>query len=385
MNDSSTELRAIGDVDPVTRAEIRRLATRDGGPCVSIFMPTHRFRPDVGEDPIRLRLLLDEAHARLCALGLRSPRAWEVLAPHRELLGRLDFWLHQSFGLALFAAPGFHRRYRVPLPLDDEVTVGTRFRVRQLLSLPSGDEQFSVLSLSPHRVRLFAATPTTFAELPLADVPQDEATAVAFDDLERQSHTRSPLGRSRMLHGHGGDHPAQAEELVRFLSAVDHGLRSALGPDRGPVVVAGTAPDVDAFCRVTHRPECVVGRVEGDPARWGLKELHDLAYRAARPALEAERAAAVHRVHEAADEHVVVDLSEIARAAEQGEVASLLVASGAPTGPWAGDTLDRAIAETLGHGGSAISVDPLDLRRSAEGPPGELVEAPCAAAVLRGS
>ena len=383
MNDLAPELRAVGDVDPVTRAEIRRLATRDRGPCVSIYMPTHRFRPDIGEDPLRLRLLLDQAHAQLCALGLRSPRAWEVLAPHRELLGRLDFWLHQSFGLALFAAPGFHRRYRVPLPLDEEVTVGTRFRVRQLLSLPAGDEQFSVLSLSPHRVRLFAATPTTFAELPLADVPQDEASAVAFDDPERQSHTRSPLGRSRMLHGHGGDDPVQAEELVRFLAAVDHGLRTALGPDRGPVVVAGTGPDVDAFCRVTRHPGSVVGRVEGDPSRWGLKELHDLAFRAARPALEAERYAAVRRVHETSDDHVVVDLSEIARAAEQGQVASLLVAAGAPSSPWAGDALDRAIAETLGHGGNAISVDPVDLRGGAEEAVGAPVEAPCAAAVLR--
>jgi len=367
----------------VTRSEIRRLAVWDRGPCVSIFMPTHRFRPDIGEDPLRLRILLDEAHARLCSLGLRSPHAWEVLAPHRELLGRLDFWLHQSFGLALFAAPGFHRRFRVPLPLDQDVTVGSRFRVRQLLTLPSGDEQFSVLALSPHRVRLFAATPTTFAELPLASIPQDEASAIAFDDIERDSHTRSPLGRNRMLHGHGGADPAQSEELVRFLSAVDRGLRTALGPDRGPLVVAATGPDVDAFCRVTRQPDTVVGRVEGDPSRLGLKELHDLAFRAARPALEAERFAAVRRVHETADDHVVVDLSEIARAAEQGQVESILVAAGAPTGPWAGDTLDRAIAETLGHGGRAIAVDEVDLRSGSDELVGALVDTPCAAAVLR--
>lgn len=383
MNESPADLRAIGDVDPVTRQEVRRLAVWDRGPCVSIYLPTHRFRPDIGEDPLRLRGLLDDAHARLCALGLRSPHAWEVLAPHRELLGRLDFWLHQSFGLALFAAPGFHRRFRVPVPLEQEVTVGSRFRVRQLLSLPSGDEQFSVLALSPRRVRLFAATPTTFAELPLGDVPGSEAAALPFDDPERQSHTRSPLGRSQRLHGHGGDDAPQAEELVRFLAAVDRGLRTALGPDRGPLVVAATGPDVDAFCRVTRQPESVVGRVEGDPSRWGLRELHDRAYRAARPALEAERLAAVRRVHEASDEHVLVDLAEIARAAEQGRVQSLLVATGPPNGPWAGDTLDQAISATLGHGGAALAVDEVDLRGGAEEPAGAPVVAPCAAAVLR--
>ncbi|MFM7064954.1 MAG: hypothetical protein ACKO04_15935 [Actinomycetes bacterium] len=384
MNESPADLRAVGDADPVTRQEVRRLAGWDRGPCVSIVMPTHRFRPDIGEDPLRLRGLLDEAHARLCALGLRSSAAWQVLAPHRELLGRLDFWLHQSFGLALFAAPGFHRRFRVPVPLEQEVTVGSRFRVRQLLSLPAGDEQFSVLALSPRRVRLFAATPTTFAELPLAEVPEDEASAVVYDDPERQSHTRSPLGRSRRLHGHGAADPPQDEELVRFLAAVDRGLRTALRPERGPLVVAGTGPDLDAFSRVTRQPESVVGRVEGDPGRWGLRELHARAYQAARPALEAERAAALRRVQEASDERVLVDLAEIARAAEQGRVASLLVASGSPTGTWAGDTLDQAIAATLGHGGAALSVEGADLRRGHYGPPGAPFDAPCAAAVLWG-
>jgi len=58
----------------------------------------------------------------------------------------------------------------------------------------------------------------------------------------------------------------------------------------------------------------------------------------------------------------VIDLNEIARAASEGRIASLLVSDKAPIGPWAGDTLDRAIAETLEHGGSALEVAVIDLR-----------------------
>ncbi|MFM7069833.1 MAG: hypothetical protein ACKOYM_10290, partial [Actinomycetes bacterium] len=343
--------------------------------------------PDIGQDAIALRGLLEQAHERLCDLGLRSPHAWELLAPHRALLGRLDFWLHQSIGLALFASPGFHRRYRVPLPFEREVTVGTHFRVRPLLPLPSGDGQFTVLALSPQRVRLFAATLTTFTELPLATIPSDEASAVAFDDPERQSHVRSPLGRGARLHGHGGDDPPDAQEMLRFLVAVDRGLHDLLGATPGPVVVAGVTESIDDFLRVARRPDLVVGRVAGNPDHLSAQELHDRSLAAAQPAFDAERRRAVEQLRESPDDEVVVDLAEIARAAEEGRVSSLLVAVGPSAGTWAGDTLDRAIAATLGHGGTALAVDPVDLRRSAGPaavPPSNAVLAAEAAALLRG-
>ncbi len=378
MNDLSD----LGDVDPVTRTELRRLAVRNGGPCVSIFLPTHRYRPDIQQDPLRLRRLLDDAHDRLCALGLKSAQAWELLAPHRELLGRLEFWLHQSHGLALFAAPGFHRRYRVPVALAEEVTVGTNFRVRPLLGLPSAETRFHVLALSPHRVRLFAGTPTTFAELPLGAVPPDLAAAVAFDDVERQSHQRSPGGRDEKLHGHGGDDAPSEQEFDRFLRAVDRGLRAALGSEPVPLVLAGVARDVDQFRAITTQVDVLKECVPGNPDLRNLRELHDLALAIAAPALDAERNQAVHHAQITNDDHIVIDLNEIARAASEGRIASLLVSDRAPIGPWAGDTLDRAIAETLEHGGSALAVPVIDLR-NIPAPAAAAVEESGAMAVLR--
>lgn len=383
MNDP----RDLGDTDPVTRHELRRLATHDGGPCVTIYLPTHRYRPDIGQDPTRLRRLLEEAHQRLCDLGLRSPEAWELLAPHRELLGRLDFWLHQSHGLALFAAPGFHRRYRLPFLVDEDVTVGTQFRVRPLLALPTADRQYHLLVVDPQRVRAFVGTTNAFAELPLGDVPSDLATAVALDDPERQRHARSPMGRSTPEPGHGGDDPPRDEERHRFLQMVDRGLSSVFAPDPAPLVLAGVAEDVDELERAMAHPAWVVGRVLGSPSAWGLRELHARSLAAASDALEVDRIDALRDLQELGDDRIVVDLAEIARAAEEGRVASLVVAADARGGPWAGDLLDRAIAQTLGHGGAAVAVAEIDLRQRAQigalAAEGDLVEPAEAAAVLR--
>lgn len=39
---------------PIALADLRRLVESVEGPCVSIYVPTHRAGPEIREDPIRL-------------------------------------------------------------------------------------------------------------------------------------------------------------------------------------------------------------------------------------------------------------------------------------------------------------------------------------------
>ena len=58
--------------DLLSLGQVKELAGHEGGPCVSVFLPAHRMTPDSGQDPIRLRNLLNEAEERLVAGGLRA-------------------------------------------------------------------------------------------------------------------------------------------------------------------------------------------------------------------------------------------------------------------------------------------------------------------------
>ena len=64
----------------LSREELNGLVTPQEGPCVSIFMPTHRAGGETQQDPIRLKNGRGERRAkrvsstaRLCAPSRRSP------------------------------------------------------------------------------------------------------------------------------------------------------------------------------------------------------------------------------------------------------------------------------------------------------------------------
>ena len=73
-------------MDLLPRGELEKLVEERGGPCVSIFLPTHRAGTQTQQDPIRLKNLLVEAREVLLANGLRSTEVDQILEPARELL-----------------------------------------------------------------------------------------------------------------------------------------------------------------------------------------------------------------------------------------------------------------------------------------------------------
>jgi hypothetical protein len=95
-------------LDAVSRDELRALAGTVVGPCVSLFLPTHRAGPDsrsfAKADVIRFKNLLREAERKLRALGTPAPETRRLLAPARARLEDERFWRYQADGLALLSA-----------------------------------------------------------------------------------------------------------------------------------------------------------------------------------------------------------------------------------------------------------------------------------------
>src|SRR5438552_17757468 len=126
------------NMDLLSNNELRELMEDRRGPCISIFLPSHRgaWAPEIRQDQIRFKNLLRDAKDRLLERGLRNTEVAELTDPVHELIDNDTFWEQQSDGIAVFRSPEVLRYYRLPVNFNGQelVTVNDRFYIKPLLS-----------------------------------------------------------------------------------------------------------------------------------------------------------------------------------------------------------------------------------------------------------
>ncbi len=359
------------DVDPVSMDDVASLGAVDG-PCVSLFLSTHRFGPETTtQDPLRLRNLMESARSALSDAGADRQVIDEIVDPVSSLVDDAGFWQHQSGGLAVFSGRGRFERYRLPVELAEEVAVAGSFRVRPLLASVSGDDRCFVLAVSQNDVQLFEATGAAMSRLDAESIPASMAAALAFEDPERQLQSHSVGGGDMAFHGHGQGAEVEREAVERFLRAVDRGVMDALGDARDPLVLACDESYLPIYRSVTRYPNVVAEAIAGNAEHRSLAELHAAAWGIVRPLLETTAAASIARYQSAVGTGNTAEaIAEVVSAARDGRVAQLFVTDGAPV--WGHvdehgnvsvaqersisdeDLVDRAVFETLARSGEVV-------------------------------
>lgn len=368
----------IGGVDQVGVQQLKELASPHEGPCVSIFMPTHRTGPDTQQDPVLLAELLDDAAAQLSSQGLSENEVDEILAPHRTIVDDGEFWKYPADGLALYCAPSYHRRFKVQLTLTEAVNTGTSFLIRQLLPLLTSDTRFYLLAISQNHVKLYQATEHTMEEMKLGPIPGSMDQALEGEVFQRQVQYRSVNNRTIQYFGSGTGGEVEKQSVERFLRAIDHGVIEQLGTDRHPLVLASVAYYAPLYREMSNYPNVVEECVEGNHDYENPRELHEHAWPIVAPYLEAARRQALERLHEAPTARIATIISDVVASAREGGVDTLLVTAGPPVwgrvdpatevveeleepGEDAEDLLESAAAFTLLNDGKVFAVDPAEL------------------------
>jgi len=363
-----------------TIAALENLAEIRPGPCVSIYMPTHRIFTETEQDRIRLKNLLSRAEETLQKLGLRTPAAKEILKPAEGRLLHLPFWRSQKDGLAIFLAPEFARFHQLPLKVPELVVVGERFHLKPLLEYV-GTSKFYLLALSQDEVRLFQASQFSVSEVALEGVPKSLDEALKYDDPQSQlqfhTGTQKATGeRAAMFHGHGVGTDDNKTNLLRFCQHLDRGLHDILRNEQAPLVVAGVDYLLPIFAEASSYKHLLPDGVAGNPENLSPEKLQRQAWKVVEPYFNRVRREAEAKYRElGGTAKISHELKEIVPAAYNGRVESLFVAAGHqewgvydPAGqvleqvpearPGAEDLLDLAATQTLLKGGAVFSVEP---------------------------
>jgi len=337
----------------LTKEDLRLLTGEHAGPCVSIYMPTHRAGREVQQNPTRLKKMLRSAEEELRALDLSPRQIDEILDPIRAFLPDTSFWQHQGQGLAVFASSEEAGLYRLPLDLDELLVVGDRFHIKPLIPLFGEDSQFYVLAISQEEVRLLQGTRYRVREVQPDELPRSLSEALRYNDPERrlQFHTTTITpggadGRPAQHHGHGVGNEDK-DRILRYFHHIDDGIEDALGGETAPLVLVGVDYLLPLYREANSYPHLVDEGVEGNPDELSLRELHQQAWNVVQPLMRAAReedAARYQMLAGQGSDLAASDLGVVVSAAQYGRVETLFVTPEEQC--WGAFTPDTGTVET---------------------------------------
>lgn len=397
---------SVCSVESLSPAAVRGLMPPAGGPCISLYLPTHRNVPENTVDVPTFRGLV--------ALAARRLEAWRpavaaegLLAPLAALADDRAFWQHAAAGLAVLAAPAGARLFRLERPVAPLAVVADRFHLLPLVTAAAALEAVHLLLLTSRRATVLGGTawhdPRGCTLGPLVPVPVRTAAGAAaeewldrerFVDAEvlephRVAHGMGPAGRAAgaIVHGGwGGRRDDVEDDTAIYLRCVDELVAEQVSAPSGrPLVLVADDRLAAAFRRVSRNPLLLPAGVAVDPH---LLDERDVAARAA-AVLAMRRAgilAGTLADYEAARGGGLSawDLADVARAAVGGRVATVFVeedrfepgacdpASGAierAAGPGmaagdparSDDLLDAVATAVTLHGGDVVALRRIDM------------------------
>ena len=319
-----------------TRSDLSALMSAAPPLGVSIFLPTHIRGSEIRQDPIRLKNLAAEATDKLVATGMGEADAEAFVEPATALVDDYAFWQHQNQGLAVFLDGDAARWFKVPLDLDEHVTVGPGYHVKPLLPILSADGAFLVLTITADEVALFDASRFAMAKIEPTNLPANVDDVPGQPDYENLSHA-SPAARPQtgwigatnaQVYG---DTPTEWNKarLVDFVRRVAAALDQHVADAPVPVVLVADAQIGGHFRKLTTLGAHLAGVIDRNPASLDLTQLHAAAYAIMQPHLDQSRSDAVERfeaLHGGNDARAVTDVEAVATAASQGRIDTLLLA-----------------------------------------------------------
>jgi hypothetical protein len=317
--------------------ELKTLAKKPKGPCVSMYMPMQKAGPEIRQNPIRFKNLVKEAEERLDAMGIRHTEALDFLKPVHEL-DTPEFWEHQDYGLAIFISPEVFRYYRLPYEFQELVVVDGQFHLKPLLHLVNNDGRFYLLALSQKDVRFFEGTRYSIREVEVENLPKSMDEALNYDETAQEGQFRIATSRGGTsnsmvqpgaFHGQGSpDRDKRQEDILQFCHAIDGALHEKLRNQKAPLVLAGVEYMPPIYQEANTYSHLVEESITGSPETMTPEELHDKAWQFVEPLFHQAEQQAMERYQELAGADTGKtsnDIKEIIPAAYFQRVDSLFV------------------------------------------------------------
>lgn len=357
------------------------LPKSSGGPCLSLYQPTHRRHPENQQDPIRFRNLVKELEQSL-RQKYPNREIRSLLEPLHDRARDFDFWNHAQDGLAMLRAADLFRIYKLQRPVPELAIVADSFHIKPLLRIIQSADRYQILGLSREAIKLFEGNRDALDEVDLAPgVPRTVTEALGDERTEPYQSVTSlgSVGGSNVgiHHGHGGKSDRVPVDVERFFRAVDRSILAHHSRPSGLPLLLAALPEHHAlFHGISRNPFLMDDGLRIDPDSVSIDELRELAWRIFEPRYQNRMTQLIDAFWQAKSSGLAGDhLGQIAFDAVSGRTMTLLVEANREiagridpssggiefrdiTNPQVNDLLDDLAELVLNKGGQVVVVPP---------------------------
>jgi hypothetical protein len=263
---------------------------------------------------------------------MRANRLQQLMKPVFDLLDDIDFWNHQSEGLAVFFSPDEFQRYRIPIRVQELNIISQRYYIKPLLSLLSGDGRFFLLALDQKIIKLFQGSKYSINEIKLP-----KGTFVSLKDyfqFEEADKSYQLYGGNTATEGasfftHGSvrmDAAVHKEKILEFFKLVNKGVFQVIKNENAPLVLAGVEYLIPLYKEANSYPYLAGESLDINPEGLKNEELHRSAWEIVHPMFEKNRMKALKLYEQfSGNGRASSSIEEVVKAAFNKKVESLFV------------------------------------------------------------
>jgi hypothetical protein len=312
-----------------TKELIQELLAVDQGPFLSLYMSAGRTHSENLKNPIRFKNLVSELEESLLQ-KYSINEVKEYLEPMEALINDNDVWNYTKDGVAVFSAKGMF--IELHKSVEELAMVADSFHTKPLWQYLQSLDQFHLLGLTLHDIKLFEGNRHSLTEVELtSDTPKTITEALGDELTDKHSTTASYGGTggesTAMHHGHGGKKEETEKDAERYFRVVADAIYEHYSkPTEWPLILAALPEHHNLFQKVNKNPLLLSNGIAINPSSVSSDQLAKMAWNIMEPEYNLKLDSLVDRFEQArANGKGSDDYKEVAVAAVEGRVDTLIV------------------------------------------------------------
>ena len=252
------------------------------GPFISLYQPTHKYRPENKQDPIRFKNLIQKIEASLKERHNEEDIEL-IMKPFKDLAEDKLFWNSTSDGLAILSNGDKCIVYKLQRPVEELALVSDRFHIKPLIRYFQSADRYHLLGLDRKQFTLYEGNRYGFEEVELdPDIPR------TIEDVlgdERSEPYLNPgayggAGGTPMFHGHGGRKDEIDKDTEKYFRYVDKFiLDNFSNPMKIPLILVALDEHHGVFNNITNNPYLMDSGIRQDYTALDLGQMRESAWR----------------------------------------------------------------------------------------------------------